>query len=127
MAKITVGANLEFSENQKMREAIRQDINNQIWDLWASITFFGVVSKPEAEKQIRKFFHDINRTVGMQIVSGGVSLFICYEKHTDKAGVHVHTFIRGINAVHAGLIQQMANQELGDSQVEPFVQDEGAD
>ena len=115
-----------FIRNQRTREAIRQDIIDQMWDLWATFTFFGIVNKAEAEKQVRKFFDNINRLAGMQIVGKGICLYVCYEKHTDKAGVHVHAFVRGINPIHAGLVQELANQELGNSSVVPYDQTQEA-
>lgn len=76
MSRIELGQELDFSGKQRMREAIRQDIINQIWDLWVTFTFFGVVSRAEAEKKVRKFFDNINRLAGMQIVARRVNLFV---------------------------------------------------
>lgn len=106
-----------------MREAIRQEILNQMWHLWATVTFFGVTSKLEARKKIQKFFDNINRIAGMQIVGQGINIYICYEKHCDRPGVHVHMFIRGINPIHAKLVQTLAMAEIGDSKVEPYNKD----
>lgn len=120
MNRISLGQELEFSAKRRVREEIRKDIINQMWDLWATFTFFGVVNKKEAEKRVKKFFDNINRTAGMQIVSRRINLFVCYEKHIEKEGVHVHAFVRGINPIHAKLVQQLANDEIGNSLVEPY-------
>lgn len=120
MAKRNLDWEDDAMRDMRTREAIRQDIIKQMWDLWATFTFFGVVGKLEAESIIRKFFDNINRTAGMQLVDRGICLYVCYEKHTDKPGVHIHAFIRGINPIHAELLQNLATSMVGNSKVTPY-------
>jgi hypothetical protein len=124
--KMSFDNDSESMRNFRAREEMRQDIISQMWDIWATFTFFGVVGMLEAEKRIRKFFDNINKSAGMQLVDRRINLFVCYEKHMDKEGVHIHAFIRGINPAHADIVQDLANKEIGNSLVKPYNQSENA-
>lgn len=120
MTKITFEQELESSRNRKVREDIRQDIINQMWDLWITVTFPYIAGADSAEQKIKEFFVNINRYAKCQMVDKRTHMFICYEKHDTKKGAHAHLFVRGINPDNVELLQGLLNKKIGNSLVKPY-------
>ena len=126
MAKLTREQELELSRNWKVREDLRQDIINQMWDFWITITFPYIAGADSTERRIKEFFVNINRYARCSIVDKRTHMFVCYEKHTTKKGAHAHLFVRGINPENVELLQDLLNRKIGNSLVKAYDPHQGA-
>ena len=103
----------------------REFLNKEQWDLFVTITFRKRKLVTGAVKAFKHFFKYVN-TFAEPLFKKFIQCFVVFEKEDSRGGVHIHTFIKGINPFHTNKLEKNLKNIFGQSNVVPYDPNRGA-
>lgn len=103
----------------------REFLNKEQWDLFVTITFRKRKLVIGAVKAFKHFFKYVN-TFAEPLFKKFIRCFIVFEKEDNRGGVHIHTFIKGINPSHANKLEKNLRSVFGQSKAVSYDSKKGA-
>jgi len=90
------------------------------FDLYATMTFPKVTEKTEAMDAYKHFFKYLNRDY-KKFYERYIHCLVVYERNTSRKGVHIHSFIRGIQADLCDMVLRECKNYFGPQcDVQPY-------
>lgn len=113
-----------INDNQLVT-AFGELVEAQRWDIFLTATFRRSIWSIEARRTFRHFFKHLN-TESMIFYEKFILALTVFEKNVDRSGVHIHSFIQGINPSYATPLEKRCRAFFGDSKALPYDPTKGA-
>jgi len=112
-------------DKQRLVDGWVEFIDRGRWDLFVTITFRESKTSGVAKRMYKHFFKHLNSQEKVFFKRLIYSIEI-YEKDNYRDGVHIHSFINGINPKYAKDLERICTDRFGSSRIEPYCPGRGA-